>query len=629
MCPGNENTCPMPHAPDLSGRALDGRYELHAVIGEGTFGRVYRGRDRRLARPVAVKVIKPWWSEDPEWVRSFEREAQLLARVNDPGIVQIFDVGHAEEGLYYVAELVDGESLADSLRRGPLSAADARGVAEQLCRALTGAHAQRVVHRDIKPANVLLTADGRVKVGDFGIARLAEASTDGAGATIVGTPRYMAPEQARGRPTGPATDVYSVGIVLYEMLAGHPPFIEKSAVEVALRHLNDPPPPLSVRTSPSLVEIIDRSLAKDPAERYPSAGAMADALALASGPVADRRAGGPERAPAPGGPLVVAAGAKRSRPSPASGRVAPASSSSEDGTAATALLDRAPGAVAATRVLVPTLPQEDHDLKPPRRRRPLVFSGGVLLFAIAAAVFLIGSGSHQVKVPDLRGSAKAAITSRLRRLGLKPAFRARYSASAAGVAIAQSPRPGLSVSDGTAVSVVLSAGPPPIPVPKLVGRPSGEAQTLLARLGLHAGVTQVPAPGVNPGIVTRESPRAGTELRPGDKVALSVAETPRWRVLTSFSGNAGGHSVPFRILGKQWRVVYRMGYQGLCTLIFFCSGPHAQVIRPTTGSDVAQLDLNEGAGQTQLLTSGPGLYEIKITPGSDTAGWSMTVEDFY
>ncbi|MBV9004356.1 MAG: protein kinase, partial [Solirubrobacterales bacterium] len=110
----------MPRAPDLSGLALDGRYELHSLIGEGAFGRVYRGRDRRLARRVAVKVIKPWWAEDPDWVKSFEHEAQLLASISDPGIVQIFDVGSAPEGLYYVAELVDGESLASRLRGGPL-----------------------------------------------------------------------------------------------------------------------------------------------------------------------------------------------------------------------------------------------------------------------------------------------------------------------------------------------------------------------------------------------------------------------------------------------------------------------------------------------------------------------------
>src|SRR5437588_1749711 len=155
---------PHPRAPDLSGCALDGRYELHAVIGEGTFGRVYRGRDRRLARAVAVKVIKPWWAEDPDWVRRFEREAQLTARVIDPRIVQIFDVGQAEEGLYYVAELVDGESVAARVRHGPLPPRDARDIAEQLCRALGSAHAQRVVHGDIKPANVLVSSRGLVKV---------------------------------------------------------------------------------------------------------------------------------------------------------------------------------------------------------------------------------------------------------------------------------------------------------------------------------------------------------------------------------------------------------------------------------------------------------------------------------
>src|SRR5271165_6276622 len=142
----------MPRTPDLAGRALDERYELHAVIGDGTFGRVYRGFDRRLARAVAIKVIKPWWAEDSAWVERFEHEAQLLARVSDPGIVQIFDIGHADEGPYYVAELVEGESLAERLLRGPLSGTEARAVAEQLCRALAGAHAQGVVHCDVKPA---------------------------------------------------------------------------------------------------------------------------------------------------------------------------------------------------------------------------------------------------------------------------------------------------------------------------------------------------------------------------------------------------------------------------------------------------------------------------------------------
>src|SRR5271170_2812667 len=220
---------------ELDGRILDGRYELRGIIGEGTFGRVYRARDRRLARPVAVKVIKPWWAEDSAWVERFQHEAQLLARVNDPGIVQVFDFGHAEEGPYYVAELVEGESLSDRLRRGPLPPEQARGVAAQLCGALGSAHRQGVLHCDVKPANVMLTPDGRVKVGDFGVARLAEATSRAATGTVVGTPRYMSPEQARGITTTAATDVYSAGIVLYEMLAGRPPFVAGSAVELGIR----------------------------------------------------------------------------------------------------------------------------------------------------------------------------------------------------------------------------------------------------------------------------------------------------------------------------------------------------------------------------------------------------------
>src|SRR5579884_1990633 len=268
----------MPYAPDLSGHALDDRYELHELIGEGAFGCVYRGTDRRLARPVAVKVIKPWWSEDPDWVRSFEREAQLLARVNDPGIVQIFDVGQAEEGMYYVEELVHGGSLAERLRGGALDPREACDLARQLCSALAQAHAHGVVHRDVKPANVLISAQGRVKVGDFGVALLAEASTDGGLATVVGTPRYMAPEQAQGQLSTPATDIYSVGVVLYEMLAGRPPFSGSTAVELAVKHLHEPPPPLQ-RTVPLAVQrVVLRAMAKRPEDRYADAGAMAEAL---------------------------------------------------------------------------------------------------------------------------------------------------------------------------------------------------------------------------------------------------------------------------------------------------------------------------------------------------------------
>src|SRR6185437_512860 len=276
----------MPRAPDLAGSALDGRYELLELLGEGSFGRVYRARDRRLGRVVAVKVIKPWWAEDDAWVERFEREARVLARVSDPGIIRIYDIGEAEEGPYYVTELVEGESLADRLRRGALPAEDARLIAEQLCSALAGAHREGIVHCDVKPANVLLGDDGRVRVADFGVARVAEGTVQSLATTVAGTPRYMSPEQALGHPTSAATDVYSAGVLLYEMLAGRPPFEDGSLVELGLRHLQDPPPPLPEHVPAQLRAVVERALAKAPRDRYADAGEMEEALRAAAGATA-------------------------------------------------------------------------------------------------------------------------------------------------------------------------------------------------------------------------------------------------------------------------------------------------------------------------------------------------------
>ena len=379
----------MPIAPDLSGRALNDRYELHAVIGEGAFGRVYSGWDRRLERTVAIKMIKPWWAEDPDWAPNFEREARLLARISHPGIVQIFDVGKADEGLYYVSELVDGESLAARLKRGPIAPWEAAGIAEQLCKALAQAHAERVIHRDVKPANILISSEGRLKVGDFGVARLAEGSTDGASATIVGTPRYMAPEQARGRRATPATDVYSVGVVMYEMLAGRPPFTEHSAVELALRHLHDRPPKLPSRTPAEIDEIVARALAKEPGKRYADGAAMADALGRAIGITVgqpprrcrarrgrgragvSRRRSVPEQPPAlvtTGGPTTSRLDDPRPRRPPGSRPASPPPPGSRPARLAPARLGR-PGRADPSRAQAPPAPQPQSRRAPAQHRR--------------------------------------------------------------------------------------------------------------------------------------------------------------------------------------------------------------------------------------------------------------------
>jgi eukaryotic-like serine/threonine-protein kinase len=584
----------MRRAPDLAGCALDGRYELLELIGEGTFGRVYRSYDRRLAREVAIKVIKPWWAEDPEWVESFEREAQMLARVSGPGIVQIYDVGQADEGLYYVTELVDGESLQTRLRRGGrLAPWEACEIGEQLCRALEHAHGEQIVHRDIKPANVLISSRGRVKVGDLGIARLAEGTTEGGTATIVGTPRYMAPEQASGLPVSPATDVYSLGIVLYEMLAGHPPFNGDTAVEIALRHVQEPVPPLPRGTPRSLERVIRRALAKEAGERYESAGAMADALAAA-------RAGAQAR-PRGGG----------------------ADPRAHDGT-------WSPTNGAGSTWVAPEFSPRRNVNPAARRRTIAVFGLALAVLAVLAVAAIVLTGRPSVRLPQLHGLTEKRVTARLERLHLTAAFAKRYDAHARpGTVVAQTPAAGTSVKEGSTIDVAVSRGPRPVMVPGLIGEDSGAAATRLRHISLGVALTQVAAPGKMPGIVTGQAPGAGRHVRQHSTVTLFVAETPRWQPVTSFSGSDAGQSAPFHIRGTQWRVVYSMSYHGTCNFVFFCNGPSAQVIGIGAGSTDTSFDLGTGTGQSRVFRTGAGAYQIKIHPGWDSAGWSVAVEDWF
>jgi serine/threonine protein kinase len=613
-------------APDLSGIALDGRYELHALIGEGTFGRVYRGRDRRLARNVAVKVIKPWWAEDPEWVRSFEREVQLLASVNDPGIVQIFDVGSAPEGLYYVSELVDGVSLSKRLKAGPLGQVEACEVAEQLAQALAAAHAQRVVHRDIKPANVLISSDRRVKVGDFGIARLFEENAEGS-ATIVGTPTYMAPEQAHGRLGSPATDVYCAGIVLYEMLAGHPPFEAKTTVELALRHVQDPPPPLPEDTPEQLIEIVDRALQKEPAERYRDGKALARALSRARDELPD------EDLPAQR-PAVRTSAVGLLEREIGTSTTAPMVRTRRDPTAAakrTAGTPKGPTATpkgpTGTRIGNPVSARRN--VNPAERRQRIAIFVCVLALVGGMITAALAIAPKHVTVPSLRGMSAGRVKATAHRLHLRLTLKHRHSAAAVGTAIAQDPRAGTRVKEGAALTVTLSDGPPPVPVPKVVGFSSADAQSTLRQAKLHPSIAMVPALGGAPGDVIDQSPVPGKHVAPGTTVTLSVGEARRLRALTSVQGTDSGRSVAFKIRGARWEIVYSMGYQDTCTFLLFCSGPSATVTSVTSGATVDRFDLSEGDNKTRIFDTGPGTYQIAVSAGDDAAQWSIKVDDYY
>ena len=233
---------------------LADRYELGPVLGEGGMARVYRGVDRQLRRPVAVKVLAAPFDRDRSFLERFRREARAAAGLSHPNIVAVFDSGSDDGTHFIVTELVEGETLADRLRRdGPMPPEEAVAVAVDIARALAAAHERGLIHRDIKPGNVMVLPDGRVKVVDFGIARAAGSDTLTGTGVVLGSTAYLSPEQAGGQPVDERADLYALGCVLYEMLTGHVPFRADTPIATMYRHVNEdaPLPPRSCRSRPS------------------------------------------------------------------------------------------------------------------------------------------------------------------------------------------------------------------------------------------------------------------------------------------------------------------------------------------------------------------------------------------
>jgi serine/threonine protein kinase len=262
----------------MEGKKLGGRYEILSRIGGGGMAVVYKAKDILLHRNVAIKVLSESLSNDQEFVRRFDREAQAAASLSHPNIVNVYDVGQDGHIHYIVMELVEGQTLKQLiLERGMLSTAEAGDIAAQICDGLQHAHDNQIVHRDIKPHNILIGTNGRAKVTDFGIARAASSQTITQTGSVMGSVHYFSPEQARGGQIGAKADIYSLGIVLYEMLTGELPFDGDSAISIALKHLQEPvldPREINDKIPESMVNIVMRALEKDPEMRYTSVKAM-------------------------------------------------------------------------------------------------------------------------------------------------------------------------------------------------------------------------------------------------------------------------------------------------------------------------------------------------------------------
>jgi eukaryotic-like serine/threonine-protein kinase len=264
------------------GELIAERYELEELVGSGGMSSVYRAHDRLLERHVALKVMHDQYTGDDDYVERFRREARAVAQLSHPNIVTVIDRGEQDGRQFIVFEYVDGENLKARLEReGPLPEREAIELALQVATALSFAHAEGLVHRDVKPQNVLLNEDGQAKVTDFGIARSVDVQGLTQTGTVMGTSDYIAPEQARGARVDAHTDLYSLGVVLYELLTGEVPFPGDNFVAVAMRHINEPPPSVRERrpdVSPRLDALLQRAMAKDPGDRFDSMGALVDEL---------------------------------------------------------------------------------------------------------------------------------------------------------------------------------------------------------------------------------------------------------------------------------------------------------------------------------------------------------------
>jgi eukaryotic-like serine/threonine-protein kinase len=319
--------------PPQPGDLIAERYELEELVGSGGMSSVFRARDLQLERQVAIKILLDRYVGDPEYLERFRREARAVAKLSHPNIVTVIDRGDDDGRQYIVFEHVDGENLKELVvRSGPLPVRRALELALGVADGLSFAHEHGLVHRDVKPQNVLLNSEGEVKVTDFGIARSlhVDHGVTQTG-TVLGTGEYLAPEQASGKPVAPATDVYSLGVVLWELLTGEVPFTGENFVAVALKHVNEPPPSLRAArpdVSPRLAAAVERALAKDPAQRFPTMAAFARELrgclaeldeaapALAEDDAALTLVTRPPAAPAAPPPRASAGGRRRSRRKP-------------------------------------------------------------------------------------------------------------------------------------------------------------------------------------------------------------------------------------------------------------------------------------------------------------------------
>ncbi|MBA3635039.1 MAG: Stk1 family PASTA domain-containing Ser/Thr kinase [Rubrobacteraceae bacterium] len=503
---------------------IDNRYQLRALAGSGGMADVYLAYDKVLDRHVAIKLLKARYARDEEFVERFRREAKSAAALVNRYIVPIFDWGEAEDGTYYIVmEYVPEGDLGDRIKHeGKLSPGTAAEVALQVAEALQAAHKRGIIHRDVKPRNILLAGSGHIKVADFGIARAVESTTISHSGDILGSVKYMSPEQAAGERVGPESDLYSLGVVLYETLTGRVPFNVTSPANVAAEHTGGPPfrsRVLNPEVPEGMDAIVMRLLATDPQDRYGSADKLIEDL----GPV---RTGLPPVAPYPNEPSTTA-------PADAAAQTLklPASDVAT-GSRTSTRRRRVFWLLTAFAILVAALGIGGYSLL--RDGVPGVLGGSVGDSPQTSE--RARAGHEEVEVPSVKELGEQEARKRLGKAGFQVEVRPRDSPEeAAGRVLEQSVAGGNEARAGSKIMLTVGEGAQVARVPDLVGLTYSEAEGELERAGLPlGGVREVSSETVPAGVIASQNPQAGSTLERGSYVYLTTSIGPPAETTGSF-----------------------------------------------------------------------------------------------
>lgn len=535
----------------MIGRMFHDRYKITEKIGSGGMADVYKAEDTVLNRTVAIKLLHPQLAQEKDFIARFKREAQAAANLSHPGIVNIYDWGKEEESYFIAMEFLKGQTLKEIIREeGPLEPEKAVSIAAQVCAALDFAHRHDVIHRDIKPQNIIITSEGDVKVTDFGIARAGPSTITQTG-SILGTAHYLSPEQAQGRHVEAASDIYSLGVVLFEMLTGRLPFEGENPVTVAMKHVHEPPPkPSSLNPSvPEPLETITlKALSKHPETRYISAKEMKEDLTRFTG-------GQPVEAVAPAEEKTrVMPTRRRAKPKPPQPKkkhwamwvglavlllilaIISAWGITAYLTTYTALVPNVEGKTLSQAQKI----AEEKGLKVEVEEE--VFSDTVASGHIieqnppagrrvrkdSTIKVVVSKGREIVEVPDVVGQSIEDATFLLAKKGLEVGKKEyKYSDKVEeNVIISQDPKAGKKARKGTAVNLVISKGVSMVKVPDVVGQTEREAATRLGQAGLKMSKAEEFSDSVAKGRVIRQAPSGGVELKKGSTVQVVISKGP-------------------------------------------------------------------------------------------------------